>query len=193
MKKVLLVAMCVLTLVCLCACTDSKAEFKKMAEVASAEYSQIDITIITSKGSTDNLTSTIKVTTKDGKTTVTYHLEEFTKITADSIPESYKTVREGVVEVVNGKESGDVLEDVSFVNAAKVPYSFDRSYFGEVKFNDGKFSAPVNSPELFTGNNSFDCKGKMAVDFDYTSPTKEIRVNYQTQDDVFVDITYKMS
>ena len=188
MKKVLLVALCVLTLVCLCACDNNS--YKKMDKAVSAEYSTIKISVEAKKG-TDKLMSTIDVSNKDGKSTVVYHLENFTEISADSIPDSYITVREGTVEIANGTVSGDKLADVDFTKATRLPYTFHKSFFDDANFNKGVFTASVAFPRLFTGNNSL-VSTNMTVTFSYEAAEKVLVVSYEAKG-VDVKITYTMS
>lgn len=192
MKKVLLVAMCVLTLFCLCACQNNV--YSQMNEAVSAEYSTIEIDVKAVKGS-DTLTSSVTVNNQDGISIVTYHVEKFTEISADRIPTDYITSYEGVVEIDGGvvtSQTGDKVPGVSFVDATKINYNFEKdNFYAGAKAEDGVFTASVLNTKLFTGNNSFSGTD-MSVTFDYKSAKKVLTVSY-VEGRVSIQITYKMS
>lgn len=189
MKKVLLVLVCVLTLVCLCACNAD--EYKNLNKLMSGNYSEIKITVETSKGDNDKLTSTVTVTNENGKSFVKYHIEKFAEITADQIPTDYKTIFGGEVEIENGVETGDVLDDISFVGVNSLPYHFAKDYFENATFKDGVFTANVTSAKLFTGNSSLSCSD-MTVKFNYTASRKTLTINYVLSGGVEVQLTYNL-
>ena len=186
MKKFLLVAMCLLTLVCLCACQDDI--YKQMNDVLAADYAEIAVSIETTKGS-DTLTSSVTVKNSDGKSTVTYRIEKFTEISADQIPDSYKTVHSGTVQIVDGVETGDVLQGISFAKFAYPSYNFRKEYFEKEKFQDGVFTAEVFAPKMFM-KDDINCTD-MTVEFHYESEQKVLTLCY-LENGVSVKVTYTM-
>lgn len=190
MKKALLVATCVVMLVCLCACSGNS--YKKLNKAVAADYAKIELTVETVKGS-DKLTSTFVVNNQNGVATVSYHVESFTEISTDpdKIPDDYKTVREGSVKVENGIVTGDVLPDVPMANVAKIPYHFDKSYFEYAKFEKGVFTAKVKSTQEFANDSSLS-RANMTVTFNYEAAQKVLTVSYVDSNGVSVKITYKL-
>lgn len=191
MKKFLLVAMCVLTLVCLCAC--KKDMYKKMDEIVSADYAQINISVETTKGN-DKLSSQITVKNQENKSTVDYNVEMFTKITSDQIPENYKTTYIGKVEMTDGvvtSETGDKIDLLDFSKAVSIRCRFDKTYFSDAEFVEGVFTAKVLAPRQFMGDSSLNCS-EMDVRFEYEAEQKVLTISYVDNKGVSVKIIYAM-
>lgn len=193
MKKVLIVVMCLLLLVCLCAC--NKDQYKKMTKVVAADYGTIKVSAETVKGS-DKLNSVVNIKNQDNKSTISYSVERFTKISADKIPTEYKTTYVGAVELVDGvqtSQTGDKLEGIEFaeVGQGHLKFNFDKSYFADAEFKDGVFTAKVLATRQFIGYSLMDCTD-MTVRFDYEAEMKVLTVHYTDANDVSITITYEM-
>ena len=189
MKKVLLVAICALLLVCLCACQEENL-YDELNKVVSGAYAQVDVSVQITKGN-DQLNSTFVVKNQDGKSIIDYHIEKFAQISADKVPDDYKTEQNGTVEVVGNQVTGDVLSDVSFQNIAKAPYRFNADYFADAKFENGVFTAKVVSATNFAADNLLKCTD-MTVSFKYQAAEKVLQINYVLDGGVSVQIVYTM-
>lgn len=193
MKKVLLAIMCLLTLVCLCACKHDV--YTVMNDIMSDDHAEIDIEIKTTKGSEYILTSTINVKNEGEKNTVAYELSQFTSISPNEIPDSYITTKKGSVEMENGEvtsQKGDAVSDIDFAKVMKLHYQFKDEYFANVKNENGVFTADVLSVKQFTGDVNFNAHD-MKVNFAYEGKDMSnmvLIVSYVDGNGVSVVMTY---
>ena len=190
MKRILIALFLILSLaICLPACTKGIVEenpaFAQFNEMFANVFDDYTINVSTTSYNGDVLNDIYIVKTVDGITEVTYREETLNEFVIEgdmiTIPDSYKTVTEGVYNSTTDAEA---------VQQYAIPkFNFSNKFIGNVYISDSMFSADITSLEGFMGLSINVTDATVIVTFSENTPASVI-ISYTTAAESSVIITY---
>ena len=190
-KRIVLIALLVLVLVCLTACGNVENTLTAVTTLLKEDYSNVTINV-TTETSNVTLQGVYSLSFDGDKTTIEYSYDKLNELDIDgNNAGSYKTTISGTA-VVQGNtvtENGVPVE----LPAGPLDYtglSFKEGFFNKARVSNGSFSANVRNPKGFTGNNDFVCSN-MRVEVKFTTDSlSEINITYVSANGNNVTVVY---
>ena len=187
MKRILIILILTLSLVfCLPSCDkkiEENPEFARFNEMFQATFENYQINVSSTSQNGYTLNDEYIFSTVDGILTVSYTVEELNEFVIDGdsigIPESYKTVTQGIY---TAEESASFAFDIP-------KFNFSYTCIKSDIITPKTFSADITSLKDFMGLNVNASNAKFNVSYSGNIPNS-IEISYITEENVTVVITY---
>lgn len=196
MKRVLCLALTVLMLVLsLSACTGSgnnntQPNYSALNDMMKAAYSGIVVNVSSTLNG-ETLKDKYILTQIGDLSVVQYSCQRRSLFSEDGIPDSYYTTYEGDLEIRNGQIislNGDMAV-IDFTPLTVAAFTFNKSFFDDVKMQNKGFSAKVTDPRGFFGSSDVDVTD-MTITAEYAQRFTSLTLSYTSTEGATVAISY---
>jgi len=190
MKRIMLSIVLILTLLMsFISCNESTATiYDTLNELSKQNYSKIQLAITTVTDDIELKANYILTASK-----VDYSVEQLNLLPSDGnfsgANEEYKTLINGSAAIENGAitDFGGEAVDIPEYDELKGHFDFKENYFKNIKIENGKLSADVESASEFLGTDKAISDAKLIVEFD-ESAIKSITITYKTTTSVVTSV-----
>lgn len=187
-------------LIFMTACNEKPQDvYTTLNTLTAKEYANVTVNVTTSKGG-HTLSDAYSISTSDGQSTISYTVEELNTfdLVSGRLPENYKTVKNGVAKVEDGKVTeinGDEVS-IEFEKIGTSVFTFKQEYFANVvettdDSGNDIFSADISDIKAFMKAKD-ECVGaKIVVKYNKTEDKLvSIEISYSNQTSTNVQMSY---